>query len=71
MVPVRSWRRRAGSSVRTLLSRLEGSCDGGRESGMCDADVAEELGKGGTGGRFRTGVEGVCVVELGSLAGVL
>lgn len=45
-------------------------CDGGRESGIWLVDVAEEVGKGGTGGRFRTGVEGVCRFELESRAGV-
>jgi hypothetical protein len=43
-------------------SSAAADCEGGRESGMWVALVADELGKSGTGGRLRTGVEGVCAV---------
>ena len=57
-----SWRRRMGRS----FDKVEGSWEGGNESGIWLVDVAEELGNGGTGGRFRTGVEGAWGVALGS-----
>ena len=56
-MPVRSCKSTVGRSTR-VFSLSDGSCDGGRESGMWDVGVADEFGNGGTGGRFRTGVEG-------------
>jgi hypothetical protein len=63
----RIWSSRSGSS---FVVSSGGSCDGGRESGTWLVGVAEEVGNGGTGGRFRTGVDGVWEVAVESRARV-
>ena len=60
-----SCRRAAGRLSKAFCEGEVGDCEAGSDSGRWDVVVAEELGKRGTGGRFRTGVEGACVVVLG------
>ena len=56
-----SCRRGAGKVSRVFCDAC-GDCEGGRESGIWDVVVADELGNRGTGGKFRRGVAGDWVV---------
>lgn len=63
MTEVRIW---INSGGRSFTESAERSWEAGSESGTWLVEFADEFGNGGTGGRFRTGVEGACVAGFDS-----